>query len=335
MARVVLILVVLLALAVAAGLHASRGAAGAQTAIELSGNVEVRTASLAFNVGGKIVEVLVDEGETVRPGQPLARLDRRVFEAEVALAQARVRSQEAVVEKLERGYRPEEIAEAEARLAEAEAKLDDARLIYERLKRLLPSDAATQQEVDDARVAYDAARAARRAAEARLALLKAGYRKEDVAAAKAELAARRAELERARTLLDYSELKAPAEGTVLVRAREPGDVVLAHETVFEIELARPLWVRAFVEEPDLGAFRPGRTVWITCDAAPGERFEGRVGYVSPTAEFTPDRIETRELRPSLVYRTRIWIDPPDPRLRQGMPVTVILPLEGTGEEGGR
>lgn len=98
--------------------------------------------------------------------------------------------------------------------------------------------------------------------------------------------------------------------------------------MFTLTLTTPVWVRTYVNEPDLGFVQPGMAAAVTTDSAPGRPYRGHVGFISPTAEFTPKAVETRELRTDLVYRLRVIVDNPDGGLRQGMPVTVRLALPG-------
>ena len=111
---------------------------------------------------------------------------------------------------------------------------------------------------------------------------------------------------------------------MLTRALEPGAVVQAGATVLSISLEKPVWVRAYVHERELGEFPTGRRVLLTTDGKPEKPYHGKVGFVSPKAEFTPKSVETPELRTSLVYRLRIVVEDADDALRQGMPVTVSL-----------
>jgi len=119
---------------------------------------------------------------------------------------------------------------------------------------------------------------------------------------------------------------APSDGFILTRAQERGAIVLADMTVFTLTLASPVWVRTYVNERDLGLISPGMPGKVTTDTAPDRPYSGHIGFISPTAEFTPKTVETRELRTDLVYRLRVVVDNPDGGLRQGMPVTVSLPL---------
>jgi HlyD family secretion protein len=121
-------------------------------------------------------------------------------------------------------------------------------------------------------------------------------------------------------------LVAPGVGTILTRAQERGAILQAGTTVFTLTLASPVWVRTYVNERDLGLVRPGMAAQVATDTAPQQPYAGHIGFISPTAEFTPKTVETRELRTDLVYRLRVVVDNPDGGLRQGMPVTVGLPL---------
>ncbi len=124
--------------------------------------------------------------------------------------------------------------------------------------------------------------------------------------------------------LDDAVLHAPQKGIVLTRAREAGAIVDAGQTVYTLTLVNPVWLRAYVDEPNLGLIKPGMAVRVAVDAAPGRTFPGRVGFISPSAEFTPKTVETEEVRTALVYRLRIQAEDPENVMRQGMPVTIFV-----------
>jgi HlyD family secretion protein len=130
----------------------------------------------------------------------------------------------------------------------------------------------------------------------------------------------------AKTNLGFTELYAPTEGTILTRVREPGTVVNPAEPVYTLTIINPVWVRAYVHEQELGLIYPGMPAQIYTDTQDGKIYHGKIGFISPVAEFTPKTVETTQLRTDLVYRLRIYADNPDKGLRQGMPVTVKLDL---------
>jgi HlyD family secretion protein len=294
-------------------------------ALTLYGNVDIRELELGFRVSGRLVTMNVDEGDTVEAGQVLAELDAQPFRDALSAADAHVRQAEAQLAKLTHGSRPQEIMQAEANLREAQAALANAEREYTRQSELIKAGATSQEKVDAARARRDQTRAALSHADAALALARDGFRDEDIAAAEAQLAAAEAQRARARTDLGDTTLEAPSSATVLSRVREPGSMLAQGQPVYALSLRDPVYVRAYVREPDLGKLAPGAVAWVTTDSS-DKRYRGTIGFISPRAEFTPKSVETTDLRTDLVYRLRIVIDEADQGLRQGMPVTVTLPI---------
>jgi HlyD family secretion protein len=323
MTRRVIIIVVLTVMA-AGAVAAWRWSARSRTddLLVLQGNVEIRQVNLAFKVAGRIVSLAVDEGATVMAGQKLASLEKVYFEDSLRQARAQRDQAAANVAKMEAGNRPEEIAQAEANVLYREALLLNARQARERAEALLKTASGTQKNYDDAIAAQRQADAQLNSAREALRLMKAGFRQEDIEAARAQLAEKDAAVLVAERQLADADLIAPSPGIVLSRVRETGAIVNAGETVFVLTLNSPVWVRTYVSEPDLGRIRPGMDVELRSDTPGSNPIRGRVGFISTTAEFTPKTVETRELRTALVYRVRIVADDPDGVLRQGMPMTI-------------
>jgi HlyD family secretion protein len=320
---------VLIALAVMLGLgagyavlHRDRGA------LILSGNVDIRDLNLSFRVGGRLKFLRVDEGATVHLGDVLGELDPQPFKIAVSDAVANHAALAARLALVRAGYRAEDVAQAQANARAREAALADAEQLYQRQKALAGTGATTDRAVDDARLQRDQAAALLEAARQSAQALERGFRPEEVAEATANAARARAQVEQAQLQLADTQLVAPADATVLTRAVEPGSMLTAGATVLSLSLDRPVWVRAYVGESDLGRVAPGTRVRIQTDTRM-QAYEGTVGFVSPTAEFTPKTVETQDLRTDLVYRLRVIVDKPDAQLRQGMPVTVRLAAPDT------
>lgn len=293
-------------------------------ALILYGNVDIRQVDLGFRVGGRIADVLVNEGDEVKAGQPLARLETDLLMQQHDQAAAQVSGQEAELARLERGYRSQEVAQARASMAAARAVAENAAINLKRVTSMRAENAISQRELDNARAQASEASAKLRAAQDNYNMLASGYREEEVKAQAASLASARAQLQLAQIKLNDAELKAPHKGIVLTRAREAGAIVQEGQTVYTLTLNDPVWLRAYVSEPELGLIKPGMPVRIAVDAAPGKTFPGSVGFISPVAEFTPKTVETREVRTSLVYRLRIQAEDPENVMRQGMPVTIYI-----------
>jgi HlyD family secretion protein len=304
--------------------------------LRLYGNVDIREVQLAFRQPGRVAEMRFEEGDSVRAGTAMATLDAQPYRDALAAAQANARIASAELAKLRAGLRPQEITQAREALRQAQALAADAERNFQRQDRLLPSGATSQSAVDSARVARDQSRAGVLAAEAALSQAAEGFRKEDIAAGEARLAAAVAEQGRAATALADTELQAPSDGTVIARVREPGSMVASQSTVYSLSLDRPVYVRAYIGEPDLGRIAPGTAVRVTTDSS-ARAYRGQVGFISPRAEFTPRTVETTDLRTDLVYRLRIVIDDAanDGGLRQGMPVSVeVDALPAAGSDSG-
>jgi len=136
----------------------------------------------------------------------------------------------------------------------------------------------------------------------------------------------RAEYERSLTNLDDTRLLCPTEGTILTRIREPGSVLNPGEPVFTVSIKTPVWIRAYVSEPDLGKIYFGMKAEVITDTRGLKTYEGHIGFISPVAEFTPKTVESIDLRTDLVYRLRVIVDDPNKELKQGMPVTIRFKL---------
>lgn len=191
-----------------------------------------------------------------------------------------------------------QMKEAEAKVESVKANLNNAEILLHRRLELISNGGVSQEELDDARANYNALLA-------------------DFAAAEAALAV-------ARDNLAYTETFAPTEGIVLSRIREPGTVVNPADPVYTLSIVSPVWVRAYVSEPDLGKIYYGMEAKVHTDTKGAPVYTGKIGFISPIAEFTPKTVQTTTLRTDLVYRLRIYIDNPDNLLKQGMPVTVKL-----------
>lgn len=192
----------------------------------------------------------------------------------------------------------DEVKRAEANLQAAQLSLANSEQIFLRRQELVTAGGVSQED-------YENAETARNVDEQRV--------KEAIAA-----------LGVAKTNLRNTRAYCPADGTILTRIREPGTVVLQGEPVYTLSLISPVWVRAYVPEPLLGVIYPGMEAEIFTDTKEGNTYTGKIGFISPVAEFTPKTVQSTELRTDLVYRIRVYADNPDWGLKQGMPVTVKL-----------
>lgn len=329
-AKIAIILLPLAALAAGGGYYfffLHRADQGPIKEITLYGNVDIREVKLAFFATGRIRRMHLEEGDRVSTGDLAAQMDPVRYQADAAKARAEVATRRQQLDRLLAGSRPEEIAEARAQLDRAKARLADQSKVHERYKVLRQSKSIAQQTFDNVEANYLEAKARVDQASQNLTLAVKGPRDEDIAAGRAQLAAAEAQLKLAEQHLSDTELRVPQKGVIQQRILEPGDMADPSTPVYTQALTDPVWVRAYLEEPLLGKVAPGMRVTITTDSYPGKSYQGWVGYISPTAEFTPKQVETTELRTKLVYRVRIHACNPQDELRLGMPVTVVIPLD--------
>lgn len=289
--------------------------------LRLYGNVDIREVELAFRQPGRLNLMMFDEGDEVTAGQIMAQLDAEPYRDQLAAVKAELQAAQAELDKLRSGNRPQEVMQAQEAVNQAQASFNEADRNFNRQSALLESGATSQRMADAARAARDQSMAHLTSAKAALSLSKDGFRREDIAAGEARVAVAQAALAQAETALADTDLVAPSDAMVIARVREPGSMVASSSTVYSLSLRDPVYVRAYVSEPNLGHIAPGTRVQVLTDSS-DQPYQGQIGFISPRAEFTPKSVETTDLRTDLVYRLRIVVNDPDQGLRQGMPVTV-------------
>ncbi|QKJ52124.1 secretion protein HlyD [Providencia rettgeri] len=316
---VVLIIVILIGIA-AGGYYYYQSQQ--ENTLTLYGNVDVRTVNLSFRVPGKLASLNVDEGAHVVAGDKLGQLDDAPYINALTKAKGVRDSAKAQLALKESGYRTQEIAQVEAEVAQKQAAWQYADNFYKRQQGLAASRVISANELDNAKNNRNQAFAALQAAQDKLNQYQSGFRQEEIAAARGEWLQAEAAVAQAELDLQDTLLTAPSTGTILTRAIEPGTIINSGNTVFSVTLTNPVWVRAYVSEPHLGEAVPGKEVLLRTDSLPDKPYHGTIGFVSPTAEFTPKSVQTPDLRTDLVYRLRIVVNDADEALRQGMPVTI-------------
>lgn len=290
----------------------------------LYGNIDEREVNLAFQVSGQIMSMPVQSGETVKKGELLATLDNKREKYRLSSAKAQYKAAIARLSKLLAGTRPEKIDRLKAIVAADKAQVALAQVTYQRIKKLAKSHLDSQQHLDQVDTTLQAEREKLKADRASLALALAGPRIQDIQAARFQVKSDQAQVALAKINLTDTYLIAPSNGIVRNRILEPGDLAAPSSPVYSIALTQPLWVRTYIDEPDLGKIHLGSTGWVTSDAFAGHKFFGWVGYISPIAEFTPKQVQSPELRTQLVYEVRVYICNGHRKLHLGMPVTVHI-----------
>ncbi|MDR3177678.1 MAG: HlyD family efflux transporter periplasmic adaptor subunit [Campylobacteraceae bacterium] len=287
------------------------------------GNVDTRTVNLGFRFLGKIESITKDEGESVAKGEILAALENKNILNVIDDVKAKLEAESIKLSKLQNGFRKEEISQAKGEFEEASANFKLLEDIFTRQTNLYEHNATSKEAYLNARYRFEAAKGTLEKASALYQLRQKGYQDEDIKAQKAFVASLEANLKIALQDLEDSVMKSPVDGVVLARLKEEGAVVSPAERVFEISKQDEYWIKAYVDEPNLGLISQGNEASIYTDVN-DKPYDGVIGYISPIAEFTPKNIETMQLRSDLVYNFRVLVKNPDKKIKQGMPVTIKL-----------
>jgi HlyD family secretion protein len=315
---VALVAVAIIAAAIMAYYFVHRSENG-KDKIRISGNIEVTAVEASFKIPGRVATRLVDEGALVKAGQVIARLESEDLINEVALRQADLQAMQAALDELLAGSRKEEIAQAEAALEAVEAEEKRLADDFQRQEVLFHREVIPKQKYDTARAANDTSKAQVRQAAEALTLLRKGPRRERIDQARARRDETEAALVQAKTRLGYTILATPVSGLVIAKNIEPGEQVAAGTPVVTVGELDSVWVRAYINETDLGRVKVGQKARVTTDTWPGKVYDGIVTFISSEAEFTPKNVQTEKERVKLVYRVKITIPNPNIELKPGMP----------------
>jgi HlyD family secretion protein len=325
------VIVVALATAVACGGRAQESAERA------SGYVEATDVRVAAQVGGRLIEVAVAEGDRVNTGALIAKLE--TTDAEIALRRSEADRDQAIaaLKLLEAGARAEDIRQARAQadsaqadVVAAESELQAATADLQRFDALLQSNAGSRKQRDDAATRRDvaaarvnAARERTRAANEAVARLRAGARPEEIAGARAHVAAADAQIAGLKKNISDAVLTSPVAGVVTAKLADAGETIAPRTPVVAITDLDHAWANVYVDEPVVPRLRLGQPVTLVTDA--GQRLQGSITFISPKAEFTPRNVQTAAERSKLVYRIKVSADNRDGVLKPGMPVEAELP----------
>jgi HlyD family secretion protein len=325
MKRMVLVILGTLAVMTGGYLYVRTAAnQAADTTLRISGNIEAHESVVSFKVQGRIVELPVQEGQYVKQGDLLARLDNDDYRQQVSIDEAIVGTREAELELAVAGSRVQEIQAAKQTLIDAQTDLELKRAEFRRRQALLAEQGVSQEDLDSAASKLKRAQATYERIKQTYGQIVEGTRKEEIAVRRANLSLAREALQMSRVKLNYTVLPAPISGVVFVRQSELGEVVSPGTPVVTIADVDHLWMRGYLNETDLGRVRWGQSATVHTDTYPDKAYRGRVSFISSQAEFTPKSVETHKERVTLVYRIKIDLDNPNHELKPGMPAEAVI-----------
>ncbi|MRR15033.1 MAG: HlyD family efflux transporter periplasmic adaptor subunit [Deltaproteobacteria bacterium] len=300
-----------------------------------SGTIETTQAKLSFQAPGRVAEVKVQEGQSVKKNQVIALLDRAEFASRYEQAKANldraVKTKQQLMTALQISQRtlPAEVARAQAGVKSARDSLADAEKNYQRYEELFRQGVVTEKERDTLKLGFDVAKSRLAESESLLRLAEGNLgrieaAKDDITTAGAQIDVARAALDQAAIQLGYAELISPQDGVVVSRNIEPGETVNIGREVITVSDLQRVDLKIFVDEAAIGRVKPGQKAAVSVDTFPGKIYEGTVSFVSPEGEFTPKIIQTQKERVKLVYLVKISIANPLYELKAGMPADARL-----------
>ena len=307
--------------------------------VRVSGQVEATDVHVAAEIGGRILEMRVAEGDRVAAGDVVATIDVRDAELQIKRAQAEKATAEAQLRLLQAGARADEVRQADAQVdaaaadvAARDAEIRAAEVDLERFEALLKANAGARKARDDAQARVEVARERRRAADERTraarsaaARVRSGTRREEVDVGRARVAAAEAQIALLEESIRDATVTAPVAGIVTQKLADAGEIVPRGAPIAVITDLDHAWANLFVPEPIVPRLKLGQAATVFTDAG-GEGLKGTVTFISPRAEFTPRNVQTAEERSKLVYRIKVSVDNRQGILKQGMPVDAELVL---------
>jgi HlyD family secretion protein len=282
--------------------------------ISASGTIEGTDVNIGAEAAGRLKELRVDEGSRVRGGDTLAIIDDAEYQIQLRQAIANFASFEASYRLAVEGARKEDIIQAEAAYQTAEAD-------YNRMKDLLATQTITQKQYDEAYARYVTAQQT-------LGKLKRGSRPEEIEGARRKKDLAAAQVDLLKKKVRDCTVTSPSAGTVTLRAVEPGELVAAGMNILRVTYLEKVKLTIYVNELELGKIRLGQKARVVIDSDPGRSFEGTVTYISPSAEFTPKNVQTKEERTKLVFGVKIEVNNPDGALKPGLPADATIATNG-------
>ena len=282
--------------------------------ISASGTIEGTDVNIGAEAAGKLKELRVDEGSRVAGGDTLAIIDDAEYQIQLRQAIANLASFEASYRLAAAGSRKEDIIQAEAAFKTAEAD-------YNRMKELLATQTITQKQYDEAYARYVSAQQT-------YEKLKRGSRPEEIDAAIQKRDQAAAQVDLLKKKVRDCIVTSPSAGTVTLRAVERGELVTVGMNILRVTYLDRVKLTIYVNELELGKIRLGQKARVVIDSEPGRFFEGTVTYISPTAEFTPKNVQTKEERTKLVFGVKIEVNNPDGSLKPGQPADATIATNG-------
>jgi len=288
-----------------------------------SGTMDCTQVQVSSQISGRVLELPPQEGDALKKGALVARLDARDHEFKRDEARAALASAQAHLDLMKAGARTEDIERAREAVREARAATTAAAADKKRIEDVFAQGSATQKQLDDARAAAERTSAALGGAEQGLARFEHGNRPEDIRIAEAQVALAAVRLAQADKAVSDCTILAPMDGVVTTRSREPGEWVTPGAPLVTLSRLDEVWLAIYLPEDRLGRVKLQQKASVKLDGD-DKRYTGVVTFIAPEAEFTPKNAQTPDERAKLVYRVKITLKNPDGLFKPGLPADGFL-----------
>jgi HlyD family secretion protein len=293
--------------------------------MEITGSIEVKTTDVNVKVPGKVLVIMVEEGQEVQAGDIIAKLEADSIEAKADLTQAMIEAATAQYQKAKNGARPQQLEQTKNLVAQAKAGYELAKITYERLNGLFKQGVLARQKLDMARTELEVSQARYESAQEQLDLVKEGAQKEDIAAANALVKQAEAARAEVQTYLNDTDIKAPLSGMVTMKAVEAGELVSTGMPLVTISNLKDAWVEMRVRETAVHQFNLGQTVPVKVVGVPRQVYQGKVTYIAAKPSFATERAyQERGEKDMVAFAVKIKLQNNDLKIKPGMTAVISL-----------
>jgi HlyD family secretion protein len=278
--------------------------------ISASGTIEATEMTLSAQAGGQVKRILFDEGDVVQTGDTLLYIDQTDWLYQLEQTRGGYEMAEAQFRLALKGAREEDVVQSEANYKNAEADL-------KRMEELYHARSISEKQLDDARTRFTVS-------EQIWQKTRHGSRQEEIDAARARRDQTKAQMSSLQKKVNDCIVVSPISGTITKRYVEEGELAGTGMALYRISNLSSMDITIYVSESDLPKVKLNQKASITVDAFQNKEYEGKVTFISPTAEFTPKNIQTKEERTKLVFSMKVKVPNPDGTLKAGIPADVSL-----------
>ena len=286
---------------------------GDGASISASGTIEATEITLSAQAGGQVKRIVADEGEIVRIGDTLLVIDNTDWVYQLQQMRGGYEMAEAQFRLALKGAREEDVVQSEANYKNAE---DDVK----RMEELFRSKSISEKQLDDARTRFTVSQQI-------WEKTKRGSRQEEIDAARARRDQTKAQMASLQKKVNDCVVTAQAAGTITKRFVEQGELASTGMALYRVSDYSTMDITIYVSESNLPKLKLNQKAIVTIDAFQKKEYEGKVTFISSTAEFTPKNIQTKDERTKLVFSVKVKVPNPDGTLKAGIPADVVLPGE--------